>query len=191
MATTLQEIVDNARRGIAPPPRAWSIQTGQCSAARTPPRAVRPSRWRDQEAARSNRRAPGFSSGDVSVLRARGCWPSSARTPWPPRRQHSRGRAHLQLLTAHEWWPSHRAARTIPGSKESSTSTLKMILEYDSQRRHSGCGSQAAAETRRTVMSRRTCRGLFACSVKSMASDTRSLEAKRRLDWLLPSASAC
>jgi hypothetical protein len=30
---------------------------GQCSAARTPPRAVRPSRWRDQEAARSNRRA--------------------------------------------------------------------------------------------------------------------------------------
>ena len=145
---------------------------------------MRPSRWRDQEAARSNRRAPGFSSGDVSVLRARGCWPSSARTPWPPRRQHSRGRAHLQLLTAHEWWPSHRAARTIPGSKESSTSTLKMILEYDSQRRHSGCGSQAAAETRRTVMSRRTCRGLFACSVKSMASDTRSLEAKRRLDWL-------
>jgi len=29
---------------------------GPCSVARTPPRAVRPSRWRDQEAARSNRR---------------------------------------------------------------------------------------------------------------------------------------
>jgi hypothetical protein len=54
---TKRSIVHNANPGIAPPPCAWSIQTRQCSAACTPPRAVRPSRWRDQEAARSNRRA--------------------------------------------------------------------------------------------------------------------------------------
>jgi len=38
-----RSVVHNARRGIAPPPCTWSIETGQCSAARTPPRAVRPS----------------------------------------------------------------------------------------------------------------------------------------------------
>ena len=53
---TKRSVVHNANPGIAPPPCAWSIEMGQCSAARTPPRAVRPSRWRDQEAARSNRR---------------------------------------------------------------------------------------------------------------------------------------
>ena len=37
---TKRSIVHNVTSGIAPPPRAWSIQTGQCSAARTPPRAV-------------------------------------------------------------------------------------------------------------------------------------------------------
>ena len=53
---TKRSIVDNANPGIAPPPCASSVEMGQCSAARTPPRAVRPSRSRDQEAARSNRR---------------------------------------------------------------------------------------------------------------------------------------
>eukprot|EP00964_Phaeocystis_antarctica_P106096 scaffold71024_cov60-Phaeocystis_antarctica.AAC.2 len=51
-----RSIAHNATSGHAPPLRAWSIETGQCSAARTPPRAVPPSRSRDQEAARSNRR---------------------------------------------------------------------------------------------------------------------------------------
>ena len=83
--------VDNARRGIAPPPRAWSIQMGQCSAARTPPRAVRPSRWRDQEAARSNRRESLISVPVTSQWCAQDGGDQPARTAWPPRRHPSRG----------------------------------------------------------------------------------------------------
>ena len=49
---TERSIAHNARRGVASPPRAWSIGTGQCSAARTPSRAVRPLKF-----ARSGSRA--------------------------------------------------------------------------------------------------------------------------------------
>ena len=88
---TKRSIVDNATSGIAPPPRAWSIQTGQCSAARTPPRAVRPSRWRDHEAARSNRRESPSSVPVTSQWCAQDGGGQPARTAWPPRRHPSRG----------------------------------------------------------------------------------------------------
>eukprot|EP00964_Phaeocystis_antarctica_P074646 scaffold45952_cov93-Phaeocystis_antarctica.AAC.3 len=45
---TKRSIAHNATSGIAPPPRAWSIETGQCSGTRSPPGAVSPSRKRDQ-----------------------------------------------------------------------------------------------------------------------------------------------
>jgi hypothetical protein len=57
VTATKRSIVHNARRGIAPPPCAWSIEMGQCLGTRPPPGAVSPSRSQDQEAARSNRRA--------------------------------------------------------------------------------------------------------------------------------------
>ena len=91
VTATKRSIVDNATSGIAPPPRAWSIQTGQCSAARTPPRAVRPSRWRDQEAARSNRRESPSSALVTSQWCAQDGGDQPARTAWPPRRHPSRG----------------------------------------------------------------------------------------------------
>ena len=36
VTATKRSIAHNATSGIASPPRAWSIETGQCSAARTP-----------------------------------------------------------------------------------------------------------------------------------------------------------
>jgi hypothetical protein len=70
-----------------------SVQTGQCSAARTdtPPRAVRPSRWRDHEAARSNRRESPGSVPVASQWCAQDGAGQPARTAWPPRRHPSRG----------------------------------------------------------------------------------------------------
>ena len=88
---TKRSIVDNANPGIASPPCAWSIQMGQCSAARTPPRAVRPSRWRDHEAARSNRRESPGSVPVTSQWCAQDGAGQTARTSWPPRRHPSRG----------------------------------------------------------------------------------------------------
>jgi hypothetical protein len=88
---TKRSLFDNRNPGIAPPPCAWSIEMGQCSAARTPPRAVRPSRWRDQEAARSNRRATPVSVRVTSQWCAQEAADQAARTPWLPGRQHGRG----------------------------------------------------------------------------------------------------
>ena len=90
MATT-RSIVHNANPGIASPPCAWSIETGQCSAARTPPWAVRPSRWPDQEAARLNRSASLLSVPVTSQGCAQEAADQAARTRWPPGRQHGRG----------------------------------------------------------------------------------------------------
>ena len=91
VTATKRSIAHNARRGLASPPRAWSIQTGQCSGTRRPPGAVSPSRKRDQEAARSNRRE-GLSSVLVtSQWCAQEGAHQPARTPWPPRRHPSRG----------------------------------------------------------------------------------------------------
>jgi hypothetical protein len=80
-----------ARRGIAPPPCAWSIEMGQCSGTRPPPGAVSPSRKRDQEAARSNRRASLVPVPVTSQWCAQEAAGQAARTPWPPGRQHGRG----------------------------------------------------------------------------------------------------
>jgi hypothetical protein len=57
---------------------------GQCSAARTPPRAVRPSRSRDQEAAPSNRRESLIPVPVTSQWCAQEASDQAARTPWPP-----------------------------------------------------------------------------------------------------------
>ena len=91
---TKRPIAHNATSGIASPPRAWSIETGQCSAARTPPRAVRPSGWRDQEAARSNRRESPSSVSVTSQWHAVEGADQAARMPCPPYRQHSRDEGH-------------------------------------------------------------------------------------------------
>ena len=88
---TKRSIVDNATSGHAPTPRAWSIETGQCSAARTPPRAVPPWRWRDQEAARSDRRDAPSSVPVTSQWHAQDGAGQPARTAWPPRRHPGRG----------------------------------------------------------------------------------------------------
>ena len=57
VTATKRSIAHNATSGIASPPRAWSIATGQCSGTCPPPgAAVSSSSKRDQEAARSNRR---------------------------------------------------------------------------------------------------------------------------------------
>ena len=53
---TKRSIVHNVRRGIASPPRAWSIEMGGLTVARTPLWVVPLSSQRDQEAERSNRR---------------------------------------------------------------------------------------------------------------------------------------
>eukprot|EP00964_Phaeocystis_antarctica_P064802 scaffold39023_cov36-Phaeocystis_antarctica.AAC.1 len=71
---TKRSIVDNTTSGIAPPPRAWSIQTGQCSAAG---RTHATSGCAAVAVARSGghalkqERVPELRSGDVSVVRAR------------------------------------------------------------------------------------------------------------------------
>ena len=88
---TKRSIVDNATSGIAPPPRAWSIQTGQCSGTRPPLGAVSPSRKRDHEAARSNRRDAPSSVPVTSQWCAQDGAGQPARTAWPPRRHPSRG----------------------------------------------------------------------------------------------------
>ena len=49
VTATQRSVVRNTTSGIASPPRAWSIETGQCSGTRPPPGAVSPSRKRDQE----------------------------------------------------------------------------------------------------------------------------------------------
>ena len=93
---TKRSIVDNARRGLAPPPRAWSIETGQCSGTRPPLGAVSPSRKRDHEAARSNRRDAPSSVPVTSQWHAHEGAGQAARYTMtsPSRRQHSRGSSH-------------------------------------------------------------------------------------------------
>ena len=86
---TKRSIVDNATSGIAPRPRAWSIQTGQCSGTRRPPGAVFVPRQRDQQAARSNRRDALISALVTYQWRAQEGGDQPARSPWPPRRQQS------------------------------------------------------------------------------------------------------
>jgi hypothetical protein len=88
---TKRSVVHNANPGIAPPPCAWSIEMGQCSGTRPPPGAVCPSRKRDQEAARSNRRASPVSVRVPSQWCTQEAADQAARTPWPPGRQHGRG----------------------------------------------------------------------------------------------------
>ena len=88
---TKRSLFDNARRGIAPPPCAWSIEMGQCSRTWRPPGAVSPSRKRDQEAARSNRRESLVSVPVTSQWCAQEAADQAARTRWPPGRQHGRG----------------------------------------------------------------------------------------------------
>ena len=88
---TKRSIVDNARRGIAPPPRAWSIEKGGLAVARTPLRVVPLSSQRDQEAARSNRREALSSVPVTSQWHAQDGAGQPARTAWPPRRHPSRG----------------------------------------------------------------------------------------------------
>ena len=105
---TERSIAHNARRGVASPPRAWSIGTGQCSAARTPSRAVRPLKLRDQEAALKQERVPHLRSGDVSVARAKGCWSTSARTPVIIRNH--RGRTCKRGNDATGPYPKHSSA---------------------------------------------------------------------------------
>jgi hypothetical protein len=80
---TKRSVVHNARRGIAPPPCAWSIEMGQCSGTRSPPGAVSPPRKRDQEAARSNRRASLIPVPVTSQWCAQEAADQAARTPWP------------------------------------------------------------------------------------------------------------
>ena len=80
-AATKRSIVHNARRGIAPQPCAWSIEMGQCLGTRPPPGAVSPSRSRDQEAARSNRREDLSSVPVTSQWCAQEAADQAARTP--------------------------------------------------------------------------------------------------------------
>ena len=91
VTATKRSIVDNATSGRASTPRAWSIQTGQCSRTRRPPGAVFVARQRDHEAAPSNRRDALISALVTSQWRAQEGGDQPARSPWPPRRQHSRG----------------------------------------------------------------------------------------------------
>ena len=91
VTATKRSIAHNATSGRAPPPRAWSIETGQCSGTWRPPGAVFVPRQRDQEAARSNRREGPSSVLVTSQWCAQEGDVQPARTPWPPRRQHSQG----------------------------------------------------------------------------------------------------
>ena len=91
VTATKRSIVDNATSGNAPPPRAWSIHTGQCSITRPPPGAVLLPRQRDHEAARSNRRDALISVPVTSQWCAQDGAGQPARTAWPPRRHPSRG----------------------------------------------------------------------------------------------------
>ena len=81
---TKRLLFDNARRGIAPPPCAWSIEMGQRSRTWRPPGAVSPSRKRDQETARSNRRESLVSVPVTSQWCAQEAADQAARTRWPP-----------------------------------------------------------------------------------------------------------